>query len=55
MDLIRTNNDGRTPLHLASANGHLDVLKYLIQYVEIKDINPLDRWGGTPYDDALRE
>ena len=54
-DLSRGGYDGRTPLHLASANGHLSVLKYLVSKKVIEDINPVDRWGGTPYDDALRE
>ena len=42
--------DGRTSLHLAASEGHRDVVEYLInQEVEI---NPADRWGNTPLDDA---
>jgi len=44
--------DLRTPLHLASAEGHLQVVQYLIAH-EV-NVNPLDRWGCTPLDDALR-
>jgi len=47
--------DNRTPLHLASSNGHLNVVKYLIGQGGVKNINPVDRWGGTPLDDSNRE
>ena len=47
--------DGRTPLHLASSNGHLNIVKYLIEHSLLKNINPKDRWGNTPLDDAKRE
>ena len=42
--------DQRTPLHLASAFGHLDVVKYLIS-TGVK-VSPVDRWGATPLNDA---
>ena len=42
--------DQRTPLHLASTFGHLEVVKYLISN-GVK-VNPLDRWGATPLNDA---
>merc|ERR1719410_14286 len=45
--------DGRTPLHLAASEGHLDVLKFLIT-VKGTNINVFDRWGGTPLADAMR-
>jgi len=45
--------DGRTPLHLAASEGHLDVLKFLLN-VKGTNINVVDRWGGTPLSDALR-
>lgn len=47
--------DGRTSLHLASSNGHLNIIKYLIEHSLLKNINPKDRWGNTPLDDAKRE
>jgi len=45
--------DNRTALHLAASNGHYNVIKYFIEQ-EI-NLNPIDRWGGTPLDDATRE
>lgn len=44
--------DRRTPMHLAAAQGHEDVVQYFIQ--QGVDLNPRDRWGGTPLDDAYR-
>lgn len=42
--------DGRTPLHLAACENHLEVVKHLIT----SGVNPKpkDRWGNTPLDDA---
>ena len=51
VDLQQGDYDDRTPLHLASAEGHLDVVKFLID-VGI-NVNSADRWGGHPLDDAL--
>ena len=58
--LVRLNNsnvsldegdyDQRTPLHLAAASGHQEAVKYLIS-VKVR-INPTDRWGATPLNDA---
>jgi glutaminase len=42
--------DGRTAAHLAAANGQIEVLRYLI--ANKINLNPEDRWGGTPLDDA---
>ena len=44
--------DLRTPLHLAAAEGHVDVVKYLVAHRV--DLQPRDRWGNTPLDDAVR-
>eukprot|EP00854_Cymbomonas_tetramitiformis_P010553 gene10553-12484_t len=46
--------DGRTPLHLATSNEQLAVVKYLMEEAKV-NMNPVDRWGGTPLTDALRE
>ena len=43
--------DGRTPLHLAAAEGHEEVITELFNLGV--EPNPADRWGGTPMDDAV--
>ena len=43
--------DGRTALHLASAEGHLASVRYLLD--QGADPNVVDRWGGTPLSDAV--
>ncbi|MCB9749562.1 MAG: glutaminase A [Myxococcales bacterium] len=49
VDLERGDYDQRTPLHLAAAEGHADVVAALLD----AGVNPTkDRWGGTPLDDA---
>ena len=44
--------DLRTPLHLASAEGKIDVVDYFV--TQGADLEPRDRWGNTPLDDAVR-
>ncbi len=51
-DLNRADYDGRTPLHLASAEGHTETVQYLLNQKVVRD--PLDRWGYAPLDDAIR-
>jgi len=46
--------DKRTPLHLAVCNGHLAVVRCLIEKYGA-DIQVRDRFSNTPVDDALRE
>jgi glutaminase len=43
--------DQRSPMHLAAAEGHLQVLEFLLE----QGVNPNqpDRWGGLPLDDAV--
>ena len=54
-DLSLCDYDDRTALHLAASNGHLNVVRYLMEKGGLEDVNPLDRWASTPYDDAVRE
>ena len=45
--------DKRTAMHLAASEGLLEMVKYLIDEAGA-DPSPVDRWGGTPLDDAVR-
>lgn len=47
-----TDSTGSTPLHLAAAGGHLDVVKLLLEHGA--DINAMDRGRSTPLIAALR-
>jgi ankyrin repeat protein len=42
--------DKRTPLHVASAGNQIEAVKLLLEHGA--DINPFDRWGSTPLNDA---
>jgi glutaminase len=44
--------DGRTALHLAAAEGHSEIVEYLLGHC--KNANPKDRWGNTPMHEAQK-
>uniref|UniRef100_A0A8B9L1C7 glutaminase n=1 Tax=Astyanax mexicanus TaxID=7994 RepID=A0A8B9L1C7_ASTMX len=52
MDMELRDYDSRSALHVASAEGHLEAVKFLTRTCRV---NPRvqDRWGNTPLDDAL--
>ena len=43
--------DGRTVLHVASSNGSLQTVKYLVEKYKV-DVNVTDNWGSTPLRNA---
>jgi glutaminase len=50
VSLSCSDYDGRTPLHLAAAEGHTDIVRYLLQ--KGVDTDKKDRWDRTASDDA---
>ena len=52
VDLNLGDYDGRTALHVAVAEGHLDVVRYLLSHGS--DFSKKDRWGNTALDEAIR-
>ncbi|KAL1270004.1 hypothetical protein QQF64_032293 [Cirrhinus molitorella] len=48
-----TDYDTRTALHVASAEGHLNAVKFLTHTCKVSP-NAKDRWGNTPLDDAMQ-
>lgn len=51
-DLDGRDYDKRSALHLACAEGHLDVVKYLVE--NRVQVNTKDRFNNAPVDDAIR-
>uniref|UniRef100_A0A336LR31 glutaminase n=2 Tax=Culicoides sonorensis TaxID=179676 RepID=A0A336LR31_CULSO len=51
MDVTMADYDGRTALHLASAEGNLDCVQFLLEQCSVPH-SPRDRWGNTPLDEA---
>ena len=45
--------DGRTSLHVAAAEGHFEVVKFLLDVIQVNP-EPQDRWGFTPHQEAVR-
>jgi len=54
MDINIGDYDSRRALHLACCEGRLGMVEYLLTCENI-DVNVVDRFGGTPLEDAIRE
>ena len=54
VDVDKGDYDNRTPVHLAASEGHHEILVFLIKEGGLKNINPIDRWGMTPLDYAIK-
>ncbi|XP_063425978.1 uncharacterized protein LOC134709758 [Mytilus trossulus] len=54
-DLLRSSNyDKRTALHLAVAEGHYDLVEFIMGKIDQYQIDKPDRWGITPTHEALK-
>ena len=47
-----TDYDQRTALHLAATEGHLEVVRFLVEVAKVS-VSCRDRWDLTPLDDAI--
>ena len=53
VDFNMPDYDNRTALHLAACNGHLNVVRFLVEKGKA-DVNFLDRWQSTALDEAIK-
>uniref|UniRef100_A0A8D8PAE0 glutaminase n=10 Tax=Culex pipiens TaxID=7175 RepID=A0A8D8PAE0_CULPI len=51
MDITLSDYDGRTALHLACSEGHLECVKFLLEHCGVPH-DAKDRWGNRPIDEA---
>lgn len=51
IDFNTTDYDKRTPLHLCASEGHIEIVKYLVNEKNV-NIKVKDRWGNTPLTEA---
>lgn len=53
MDMDQKDYDARTALHIAAAEGHVDVVRFLTNTCKVDPFTK-DRWGNQPIDDAMQ-
>ncbi|XP_041857348.1 glutaminase kidney isoform, mitochondrial isoform X5 [Melanotaenia boesemani] len=53
MDMEQRDYDSRTALHVAAAEGHTEVVRFLLKACGVNPV-PRDRWGNTPMDEAVQ-
>lgn len=53
MDMSLADYDGRTALHLAAAEGHEAIVKFLLEKCNVSPFIE-DRWNCTPLEDAKK-
>ena len=53
IDMSQSDYDGRTALHLATCENHIEIVEFLINIGKVKK-NPKDRWNNTPLDEAIK-
>ncbi|XP_023857644.1 glutaminase kidney isoform, mitochondrial-like isoform X1 [Salvelinus sp. IW2-2015] len=52
MDMEQRDYDSRTALHVAAAEGHAEVVRFLLEACKVNPV-PIDRWDKTPMEDVL--
>ncbi|KAM9483826.1 glutaminase kidney isoform, mitochondrial-like isoform 2-T2 [Salvelinus alpinus] len=52
MDMEQRDYDSRTALHVAAAEGHAEVVPFLLEACKVNPV-PIDRWDKTPMEEVL--
>ena len=53
VDMGQPDYDGRTALHLAVCENHIEIVKFLLHVGKVKK-DSKDRWDNTPYGEAVK-